>query len=249
MGAGRTDHFGTQRLTNQGNAVLFPVVVDSDATQKTGRLQRVLLEGTRLSLATVVPIALVLVVLAEPLIRAWIRKPEILGAAPVIQILAFAVALRVGNATSTTLLKGAGQVRHVAMVNIWTGLVNLALSAALIKPFGLGGVAIGTLIPVAFSSIFILFPAACRRVGVPVLDAARQAVWPATWPALVVGALLFVSRAFTPAGFWFVVAEAAAAGLLYLALFVAAVGRRDREQYTAKIWELAGRKRDLAPAT
>jgi O-antigen/teichoic acid export membrane protein len=240
---------GTQRLTNQGNAVLFPVVVDSDATQKTGRLQRVLLEGTRLSLASVVPIALVLVVLAEPLIRAWIRKPEILGAAPVIQILAFAVALRVGNATSTTLLKGAGQVRHVAMVNIWTGLVNLALSAAMVKPFGLVGVAIGTLVPVAFSSIFILFPAACRRVGVPVLEAARQAVWPAIWPAFVIGALLFVSRRFTPAGLWFVVAEAAAAGLLYLALFVAAVGRRDREQYTAKIWELAGRKRDLAPAT
>ena len=47
---------GTQRLTNQGNAVLFPVVVDSDATQRTERLQKVLLEGTRLSLATVIPI-------------------------------------------------------------------------------------------------------------------------------------------------------------------------------------------------
>ena len=32
-------------------------------------------------------------------------------------------------------------------------------------------------------------------------------------------------------------------------LFVAAVGRRDREQYTAKFWELTGRKRDLATAT
>ena len=240
---------GTQRLTNQGNAVLFPVVVDSDATQRVGRLQRVLLEGTRLSLATVLPIALVLVVLAEPLIRAWIRRPEILAAAPVIQILAFAVALRVGNATSTTLLKGSGQVRRVAMVNIWTGLVNLALSSALIGPFGLPGVAVGTLIPVAFSSIFILFPAACRRVQVPILTAFRQAVWPAAWPALVVGALLFLTRDRTPDGLKFVAAEAAAAGLLYLALFVAAVGRRDRKQYTAKIWELTGRKRDLAPAT
>jgi O-antigen/teichoic acid export membrane protein len=240
---------GTQRLTNQGNAVLLPVVVDSDAMQRSGRLQRVLLEGTRLSLATVLPIALVLVLLAEPLIRAWIRKPEILAAAPVIQILAFAVALRVGNATSTTLLKGSGQVRRVAMVNIGAGLVNLALSSALIIPFGLPGVAIGTLIPVAFSSIFILFPMACRRVEVPVLKAFRQAVWPAAWPALVVAILLFLTRDFFPDGLKFVAAEAAAAGVLYLALFVAAVGRRDRAQYTAKIWELTGRKRDLAPAT
>lgn len=238
----------TQRLTNQGNAVLFPVVVDSDATQRVGRLQQVLIEGTRLSLATVVPIALVLVVLAEPLIRAWIGKPEILAAAPVIQILAFAVALRVGNATSTTLLKGSGLVRRLAMVNIGTGLVNLALSAALIGPFGLVGVAIGTLIPIAFSSIFLIFPAACHRVGVPVLVAFRQAVWPPAWPAVVVGGLLFVSRHYTPDGFKFVVAEAAAAGLLYLGLFVAALGRRDREQYSAKIRELAGRTRKLVPA-
>jgi O-antigen/teichoic acid export membrane protein len=240
---------GTQRLTNQGNAVLFPVVVDSDATHQVGRLQRVLIEGTRLSLATVVPVALVLVILAEPLIRAWIRRPEILPAAPVIQILGFAVALRVGNATSTTILKGAGEVKRVAMVNIWTGLVNLALSAALIGPLGLPGVAIGTLIPIAFSSIFILFPAACRRVGLPVWPAARKAVWPATWPALAVSVLLFVSRHYTPDGLKFVALEAAAAGLLYLVLFVAALGRRDRQQYTAKFWELTGRKRDLAPAT
>jgi hypothetical protein len=33
--------------------------------------------------------------------------------------------------------------------------------------------------------------------------------------------------------------EAAAAGLLYAALFILAVGRRDRAIYTARIWELA----------
>jgi hypothetical protein len=84
---------------------------------------------------------------------------------------------------------------------------------------------------------------------VPVLAAFRQSVWPTTWPALIVGGLLFVSRSFTPAGLGFVVVEAAAAGLLYVGLFVVAVGRHDREQYTAKFWELTGRKRDLAPAT
>ena len=240
---------GTQRLTNQGNAVLFPVVVDSEATNRVGRLQKVMLEGTRLSLATVLPIALVLIVLADPLIRAWVRKPEVMAAVPVIQILALAVALRVGNATSTTLLKGSGHIRRVAMVNIWTGLVNLVLSALLIRPFGLVGVAVGTVIPVAFSSIFILFPMACRRVDLPIALAFRRAVWPASWPALVVGGLLFLSSRVAPKGEWFVAAEAAAAGLLYVALFVAAVGRRDREQYTAKFWELTGRKRDLATAT
>ena len=238
---------GTQRLTNQGNAVLFPVVVDSDATRRQERLRTVLLEGTRLSLATVIPIAVVLVVLAHPIVRGWVG-PEMLAAAPVIQVLAFAVALRVGNATSTTVLKGAGRVKFLAVVNLVTGVVNVVLSALLVTRYGLVGVAIGTLIPIAIASTLVIFPASCRRVGVPVSRALRQAVWPAAWPAVVVGGVLLVSRRFTPDGLATVLAEAAAAALLYVVLFIVAVGRRDREHYTAKLWELAGRKRDLAPA-
>jgi O-antigen/teichoic acid export membrane protein len=228
----------TQRLTNQGNAVLFPVVVDSDTRNNEGRLQTVLLEGTRLSLATVAPIAVVLIVLAEPLVTGWVG-PAMLGAAPVIQILAFAVALRVANATGTTILKGSGQVRYLAMVNIGTGLANLALSAALVKRFGLVGVAVGTLIPIALSAIFIIFPAACRRVQLPVSRALRHAVWPAAWPAVVVGLALFAVQRTTGATLGLALVEAAAAGLLYLGLFIVAVGRRDRANYTARIWELA----------
>ena len=238
---------GTQRLTNQGNAVLFPVVVDADVTKQIGRLQQVLVEGTRLSLATVLPIAVVLIVLARPLVEAWVGAKMIV-AAPIIQILAVAVALRVGNATSTTVLKGAGQVRRVAIVNIVTGIVNLAISAALVRSLGLMGVALGTLIPVAGSSICVLFPDACRRVELPVRHAFRRAVWPAAWPAVLAGALLTAVRPYLMDGLIGVAIGGAIGSVLYVAFFVLAVGRRDRQQYTERFWELIGRKRDLLAA-
>jgi O-antigen/teichoic acid export membrane protein len=238
---------GTQRLTNQGNAVLFPVVVDADATRQVGRLQQVMIEGTRLSLATVLPIAVVLIVLAHPLVNAWVGV-RMLVAAPVIQILAVAVALRVGNATSTTVLKGAGAVRRVAVVNIITGLVNLAMSAALVRRLGLVGVAFGTVIPVAAASIFVLFPDACRRVDLPVLEAVRRSVWPAAWPAVVTGLALEALQPYLTGGLLGIAVGSAFSAVLYVALFVIAVGRRDREQYTARLRELVGRKRTLVPA-
>ena len=46
-----------QRLTNQLNDVLFPVVVDSDAGNKPERLRAIFIQGTRLSLVSVVPLA------------------------------------------------------------------------------------------------------------------------------------------------------------------------------------------------
>ena len=45
-----------QRLTNQLNGVLFPVVVDSDV-QRPERLRAILIQGTRLSLASAIPLA------------------------------------------------------------------------------------------------------------------------------------------------------------------------------------------------
>ena len=49
-----------QRVTDQLNAALFPVVVDNSTVQRIDRLQKILIQGTRLSLAMVVPIATVL---------------------------------------------------------------------------------------------------------------------------------------------------------------------------------------------
>jgi O-antigen/teichoic acid export membrane protein len=239
---------GIQRLTNQVNGVLFPFIVDSDQTNKQAQLRRLLLEGTRMSVATVVPIAVAVMLLARPLVLAWVG-PKMLGSVPVIQLLAIVVALRVGNATGTTLLKGAGRVKYLAGVNIATGLVNLALSALLVKPFGLIGVAIGTLIPVAVTTILLLFPAACRRVEVPLLTALRFAVWPGLWPALVVALVLQGVKLVSPGTLLAVLGESTLAVFIYFGLFAIAIGRRDRAEYFTKALAIMGRGTRLVPAS
>ena len=237
---------GTQRLTNQSNTVLFPVVVDSDATNRVERLRKLLLEGTRLSLASVVPIAVTVFMLADRLVTVWVG-PRMFASASIMRILALAVILRVGTATSTTLLKGAGWIRFVAVVNIVTGLANLALSVALLRPFGIDGVAWGTLIPIAGSSMFVLWPAACARVDVPLTQSVRYAIWPTAWPAVFMAGCLAVTREVFPVTFLSVPIQAAIGGLVYLALFGVALGRSDRALYGAKLMELIG-ARGYAPA-
>ncbi len=199
----------------------------------------------------VVPIAAALVLLADPLVHAWVgpRATAMAGAIPVIQILAVAVAIRVGNATGTTLLKGAGEHRLLAFVNPGTGLANVALSIALVGSLGLVGVAIGTLVPIGISAVFILFPASCRRAGLTVWHAVRHAVVPALWPALLVGGGLALTRMISAGTLLAVVLQAAAGGAAYLALFFAvAIGRRDRALYMAKAAELLGRRRFVSAA-
>ena len=239
-----------QRLTNQLNGVLFPAIVDSDASQRRERLQQIFLQGTRLSLAMVVPVAVTLMMLADPLVHAWLGRNanRVAGCIPVIQILAVAVTFRVGTATGNTLLKGAGKHRLVAWVNLGTGVVNAVLSILLIRTFGLTGVAWGTLIPIALSAIFLLFPSACRRAGVPVSRAVVQSVVPAVWPAFVVAGLLAITRHISSGTLLAVACQAALGGVIYLALFfTVAIGKRDRADYLAKVAQVTRRRR-LQPA-
>jgi len=237
-----------QRLTNQLNGVLLPVVVDSDAGQKPERLRAILIEGTRLSLASVAPLAAAMVLLARPLIHAWVG-PEFDASIAVAQLLIGVVAIRVGSATATTLLKGAGQHRLLAFSNLGAALANVALSLFWIRRYGLIGQAFGTLVPIAFVSIFVLWPAACRRVGVSVGSAFRTAVWPTLWPIAVMTLVIVPIAGMLPARLWAVAIAAAAGGLSYAATFLAfAVKRDERRAYLAKASELTWVRRRVAAA-
>ena len=242
---------GIQRLTNQLNGVLFPLMVDSDAGRMRARLQQILIEGTRLSLAAVLPISAAVFVLADPLIRVWLgsKADDLVGAVPVLQILTVAVAVRVGNATGTTLLKGTGKHRMLAAVNLATGVVNVALSAALIGPFGLAGVAYGTLVPIAVAAVFVLFPAACRHAGVPAAHVLFRGVVPAVWPVFPAALLMWVLRDSLAPRLATLVLAGAAGAAVYFVLFIGiAIGARDRALYVQRVRELIGRRnRAVAP--
>ena len=227
-----------QRITDQLNAVLFPVVVDSSTVQNLERLQKILIQGTRLSLAMVVPLATVLGLLARPLILIWVGPP-FAESVNVIYILSFVVALRVGNATSAVILKGADLHKFLAFANLSIALGNLILSVLLVRVYGLIGVAIGTLIPMIVMAMFVVFPKACRRVGLSVWTVVRKSVWPATWPAMVMGGFVLVTRSRVQGSWSMLALQAFGAAAIYAALFLLfAISGDERDWYFNKVKEV-----------
>jgi O-antigen/teichoic acid export membrane protein len=236
-----------QRLANQLNDILFPTIVDHDSANRQERLQAIFFQGTRLSLASVLPIGIVIIALAEPLVRGWIGD-GFDGSAIVVQLLAVVVIVRVANATGNTLLKGAGQHRLLGVVQFAAALANLGLSVGLLFVLGLPGVALGTLIPLALSGAFVLFPAACRRAGLPVRRMLVDCMWPAVWPALVMTVFLAATRHLVTDSLLAVAAESIAAGGIYAVTFLfLGLSAGDRRLYLSKLNLLAARWR-LQPA-
>jgi O-antigen/teichoic acid export membrane protein len=237
-----------QRLTNQLNGVLLPVVVDSAARTRRDRLRAIFIQGTRFSLVSVAPLAAALALLAAPLIHAWVGA-RFEGSIVVARILIAVVAVRVGCATATTVLKGAGHHRVLAASNAAAALANVGLSLLWIRRFGLVGQALGTLLPVAVTSTCILWPIACRRVGLTVTAAFRLAVWPAVWPVAVMALVVIPLRDALPVRLWSVALTGAAGVLCYATTFLAfAVKQDERRTYLARVSELARARLRVAAA-
>jgi len=169
--------------------------------------------------------------------------PDFAGSVPVIYILAIAVAIRVGNSTATTVLKGSGHHRLLAGSNLLIALANLMLSLFLVRRLGLIGVALGTLVALGTVSILVLFPAACRRVGLSIGEMLKHAVWPAIWPALAMALFLTITRRFISVNLPAVAAQAMAGGLIYLVVFLGlAISQEERRWYIAKLKQLIRRQ-------
>jgi O-antigen/teichoic acid export membrane protein len=226
------------RLTNQLNETLFPFIVASDTNGRTDQLRQIYLQGTRLTLATVIPLAGGVALLAHPLIESWVG-PSFYDTATVLQMLATLVILRVGNSTGSGILKGAGLHRRLAAQVGLAGIANIGLSIVLVQSYGLVGVAIGTIVPVVINSVLGTFPLACRRVGVPIRQALRQAVWPALWPAAGMIACIRLTAPIGEASVLTVGVKLLLATVVYEALFVGVASTAaERHHYMAKVRSL-----------
>jgi O-antigen/teichoic acid export membrane protein len=227
-------------LAGQFHDVLFPAVVDLGTRGERERLRTLLVEGTRASTALVLAVSIGVIVLAGPILTAWVG-PALAGSAPVLQVLAVSMVARIVQATAGTVLKGAGGHRYLLANNAVVALFNLLLSLALVWPLGLLGVALGTAVPVAAGVLFVV-PEACRRLSLPVGRLLREGLWPVVWPALPVAAALRAWRgAVDPQGLVAVLAAGAAAGALYLALvYAVGLGPAERAMVRARLRAAVG---------
>jgi O-antigen/teichoic acid export membrane protein len=147
--------------------------------------------------------------------------------------------VRVGCSGATTLLEGAGRHRLLAASTTAAGIANLLLSIFLVQRYGLLGVALSTLIPLSAVSLFVIFPAACRRIDLSLSRALVVAVLPPIWPALLMTAFLLMARSFVADNFYSAAVQAITACLLYILIFLGlAISREERQLYLIQARQL-----------
>lgn len=218
------------KVTNQLHTLLFPAVVTRAAIGEAESQQTLMVKATRFQLAMAMAIAAVAAADGDVLIHAFFG-PGFRASVVILQLLSYTVVLRAWMAMPSTVLKGTGGQRYVAIASAVAAVANALLSVLLVKWMGLAGSAMGTVIPATILAAFFIFPQACRSVGLSIAEGYRRIVLPTVWPALIAMVAVATTRSALPVRLLVVLPHMAAGALLYLVIFVAFATERDERQW------------------
>lgn len=168
-------------LTHQFIQVMLPLASHLHGKEDRARLRALFVASTRLTLAIFIPVAGALVVLADPLITAWVGEAYD-EAAQIVLILTCAGILEITLWPATSVLQGIGRHRPLALFAVGSAMLNLGLSILLVHSNGIQGVALGTLIATA-AEVLVVTPYALSVNGVSLRAAVVEAFVPALAPA------------------------------------------------------------------
>lgn len=146
--------------------VVMPMATTLSTRGRTDELRDVLLKWSKVAFALVWMLGAYLAVLAPEFLEWWLRDEYHPESGRVQQVLmaSFFLFLPV-RGVALPILMGIGRPRKPAFGLLGMGIANLLLSLALVRSYGVIGVALGTAIPnVVFALWFV--SAACREVGV-----------------------------------------------------------------------------------
>ena len=162
--AARLVEYSTYAIRSMAQ-IFTPMASQFHATGDQQQLRRVLLAGNRACALIVFPLVTAFVLLGRSIIEVWVGQRYV-SAYAVLVLLMVPRGLYLAQSASTRVLLGTGRHQTLAWVLLLEGVLNIVLSLALLPRFGIVGVAVGTAIPLACTSLIFLPWHASRRLNV-----------------------------------------------------------------------------------
>lgn len=153
------------------------------AQDRAARLRELALVGSLYAVVLTVPFVVLLIVLAQPIVEAWIGHGY--GRyANYVQIFVSFWLLGANTGVLVSAIVGIGRIRAFVWLAVAGALLTLGLSIALTAAWGTVGVIWGTVIP-AWLVLPLWMHYALRHVGIPKIRYAREVLAPGYLPIAV----------------------------------------------------------------
>ena len=178
------------------NQAVLPAASAAEAAGDTTGLRRLLLLGTKYSVAMVIPMWLFLVVLPGQAITMWVG-PSFTPLAPVVVLYVSHIVITMLVGVSSTMLVGVDKVGQVLKISLWAAVVNLVISGGTAHWLGIRGLILGTVVAYIISSLLYV-RATNRMFGITTRDFLTAIFRPIALPVIIVVPLLLGVKHFLP---------------------------------------------------
>lgn len=199
---------------------LSPLIAEWHAAGKTSEIRELLVRATRLASIPASLIGGAAIGGGSSLFRLWLG-PEFEAAALPMRILVLSMVLTVPQMVVFGLLTYSDRHQLPARASVVAAVVNLGLSLALVRPFGLAGVAMGTLGAALIVDVLYVLRAGTSAFGVSFPELARRALLPTWAPLLALSVSLSLWFQFAPPGNLLDLAARTLAGMAFGSLLAA----------------------------
>ncbi len=161
-------------VTNSVAWTLTPYATSCDSQGERGALGRLWLAGTRIIFLLAAVLAGGMIFLGSDFLTVWVGPDfvsgkEFVSSAAVMAVLAVAALARSGMSCGKQVLFGMREVKFLAFLSMGEALANLVLSLVLIHYYGILGVAMGTLIPILVTQLWIQPLFLSRKLAIPLV--------------------------------------------------------------------------------
>jgi O-antigen/teichoic acid export membrane protein len=140
-----------------------PMASSLEARGSLNELKRVLIKGARLGTMVFLPVGITFLIRGRSFISLWMGPSYATLSGDVLMILTLAQLFAAGNQVPGSMTVGVSKHKGLVPAILLEGLCNLGLSIALVRSYGIVGVAIGTALP-NFVTQLIFWPWYLRRV-------------------------------------------------------------------------------------
>lgn len=172
-----------QMLAEQFLSLILPLASVLNAKDDRTQLRSLYIISTRMTLALFIPFAIILAMWADSILSLWVGDAYARYSG-LVMILTLASLIDTSQWPAGLVLQGMARHRLMSVVSLTSGITNLVLSVALVRVYGLAGVAVGTLIPTTIVCIGFVLPYSMRVLGVSARSAIVEMFLPALLPAV-----------------------------------------------------------------
>ena len=164
--------------------VFMPYFTSLEAKNEQHALRHVYLVASRFCVGLLLPMSIGTILVGGPFIGVWLGSEYQQDAEIVILLLVLFTMLPFLNPFSTRYLTALGKHGLLAKLSPVTALLNIILSLLLVDRFGVGGVAMGTLLPMLLL-VPIVLKHTCRHLNISISHYIKESIVPSLLPALV----------------------------------------------------------------